>query len=241
MTNILHRPFGQHRFTGRNESVTDIYHRVECRHQVEIEVWPPRAEIHFHDDWTANPIDTQTRFEAIVYNSNQGYLWEVRNLDGSPGQGTIDASGLYRAPPKGTLANGFTEIVVATAREDRLRKAYAWVTLAGAGPEPVTAPAVDIWPKRANLYYQQGANNNYMDDSNKMRQFGAIMRNSTGSTIEWLVDGVLQAGTTGPWFLYQTPNTGSTSTVAIRAQLQGQPSIFDEAKVLQLNYSWPGA
>ena len=237
MTNVPHRPF-QHRYAGGSERITDIYHRVVCRHQVEIEVWPPRAEIHFHDDWTANPIDTQTRFEAIVYNSNQGHLWEVRDPSGNLGQGTIDASGLYQAPPKGSLPNGFTEIVVATAREDRLRKAYAWVTLVGVGPEPVTAPSVDIWPKRVNLYYRQGANNNYMDDSNKMRQFGAILRHSTG-VIDWLVNGAPSG--TGPWFLYQTPNTGSTSTVTIRAQLQGQPSIFDEAKVLQLNYSWPGA
>jgi hypothetical protein len=211
---------------------------VVCRHQVEIEVWPPRVEVHFNDDWTANPIDTQTRFEATVYNSDQGYLWEVRALDGSPGQGTIDASGLYRAPTKGALPNGFTEIIVATAREDRLRKAYAWVTLVGFGPEPVTAPTVDIWPKRVNLYYRQGANNNYMDDSNKVRQFGAILRDSTDS-IEWLVNGASSGS--GPWFLYQTPNTGGTNTVTIRARLQTQHSIFDEAKVLLLNYSWPGA
>jgi hypothetical protein len=142
------------------------------------------------------------------------------------------------APPKGTLSNGFTEIIVATAREDRLRKAYAWVTLVGFGPEPVTAPTVEIWPKRVNLYYRQGANNNCMDDSNKMRQFDVIVHNSTG-LIEWLVNGASSG--TGPWFLYQTPNTGGTNTVTIRARLQAQPSIFDEAKVLQLNYSWPGA
>jgi hypothetical protein len=240
----LHRPFGHHRFPGRSESVTDVYHRVVCRHQVEIEVWPPRAEVHFNDDWTANPIDTQTRFEATVYNSNQGHLWEVRALDGSPGLGTIDASGLYRAPPKGALPNGFTEIVVATAREDGLRKAYAWVTLVGFGPEPVTAPTVDMWPKRVNLYYRQGANNNYIDDSNKMRQFGAVLRNSAGS-IEWFVkvepSVTFVSSGTGPWFLYQAPNTGSTNTVTIRAELQGQPSVFDEAKVLLLNYFWPGA
>jgi hypothetical protein len=238
VTNGLHRRFGHHPFAGRNGSVTDVYHRVVCRHRVEIEVWPPRVEVHFNDDWTANPIDTQTRFEATVYNSDQGYLWEVRALDGSPGQGTIDASGLYRAPTKGALPNGFTEIIVATAREDRLRKAYAWVTLVGFGPEPVTAPTVDIWPKRVNLYYRQGANNNYMDDSNKMRQFGAILRDSTDS-IEWLVNGASSG--TGPWFLYQAPNTGGTNTVTIRARLQTQHSIFDEAKVLLLNYSWPGA
>ena len=239
MGHLPHHPFGKHHFAGRNERVTDVYHHIECRHRVEIEVWPPRVEIHFGDDWTANPIDTQTRLEALVFNSDQGHLWEVRHLDGSPGQGTIDASGLYRAPPKGALASGFTEVVVATSREDRLRKAYAWVTLVGVGPQPVTAPTLDIWPKRANLYYQQGANNNYMDASNKVRQFGVIVRNSTGS-IEWLVNNVSSG--VGPWFLYKSPATGGTNAVTnIQARLQAQPSIFDEARVLLLNYTWPGA
>jgi hypothetical protein len=237
VASFLHRTFANSRFARPNGRTIDVHHHVVCRHQVEIEVWPPRAEIHFGDDWTANPAATQARFEAIVYNSNQGHLWEVRALDGNPGAGGIDESGLYRAPAKGALPSGFTEIVVATAREDRLRKAYAWVTLVGVGPEPVPPPTVDIWPKRVNLYYQQGANNSYMDDSNKRRQFGAIVRDGTGATVEWLVDGVNSGA--GPWFLYQTPNTGGTNTVTIRARLQGQPSIFDEAKVLQLNYSWP--
>jgi hypothetical protein len=239
VSHLPHRPFGKPRFDGQGESVTDIYHRIECRHQVEIEVWPPRAEIHFGDDWTANPIDTQTRFEALVFNSDQGYLWEVRDVDGSPGHGQIDASGLYRAPPKGVLPSGHTEIIVATSREDRLRKAYAWVTLVGAGPEPVTAPTVDIWPKRVNLYYQQGANNSYMDDSNKVRQFGVIVRNGSGA-VEWLVNGVSSG--VGPWFLYKSPVTGSTNAVnTVQARLQTQPSIVDEARVLLLNYTWPGA
>jgi hypothetical protein len=84
-----------------------------------------------------------------------------------------------------------------------------------------------------------------MDDSNKMRLFGANLRDSNGS-IEWLVkvepSGTFALSGTGPWFPYPTPNIGSTNTVVtIRAQLQGQSSIFDEAKVLQLNYSWPEA
>jgi hypothetical protein len=235
----LRHPFGNHRFTGRDESVTDVFHHIVCRHQVEIEVWPSRVELNFRDEWTANPIDTQTRFDALVYNSDQGHLWEVRNPDGGPGQGTIDASGLYRAPPKGALPSGFTEVIVATSREDRLRKAFAWVTLVGVGPRPVAAPTVEIWPKRANLYYRQGANNNYIDDCNKMRQFMATPRDTPATLVEWLVDGVIQA--TGPWFLYQAPNTGGTKVVAVRARLQAHPAIFDEAKVLQINYSWPGA
>jgi hypothetical protein len=29
--------------------------------------------------------------------------------------------------------------------------------------------------------------------------------------------------------------------VTVRARLQAQPAVFDDAKVLQLNYVWPGA
>ena len=96
MMPVHHHRRGRHRGV-----VTDVYHHIVCRHQVEIEVWPPRAEVHFRDDWTANVATTQVRFEAQVYNSTQGYVWDVRDINGGPGQGTIDASGLYRAPPKG--------------------------------------------------------------------------------------------------------------------------------------------
>jgi len=222
------------------EKVTDVYHHLVSRHQVEIEVWPPRIELNFQDERSVNPINTQTRFEATLYNSGAGVEWEVRDIDGSAGKGSIDASGLYSAPNKGTLPSSFTEIVIATAREDPLRKAYAWVTLVGLGPEPAPAPTVDIAPKQVNLYYPSGFNNNYMDDCNKMRLFKAVARNSASSAIEWLVDGVLQAGTS-PWFLYKVSGPGSTKVVTVRARLQSQPAIFDDAEVLQLNYIWPGA
>jgi hypothetical protein len=236
----VRRHSGIHSVAGRATGATDIYHRVECRHQVEIEVWPARAELNFGDEWTANPISTQTRFEAIAYNSDQGNLWEVRALDGSPGLGAIDAGGVYRAPAKGALPNGFTEIIVATSREDRLRKAYAWVTLVGVGPKPAAVPSVEIWPKRATLYYWQGANNNYIDDCNKVRQFEATPRDSPSTDVEWLVDGMPQSST-GQWFLYQSPINGGTRIVTVRACLAAQQEIFDDASVLLLNYNWPGA
>lgn len=235
MSGIPHRPFG--RFMRRKESVTDVYHTAVSRHRVEVEVRPPSAEVHFSDDWTANPADTQTRFEAVVYNSDQGFLWEVRSPDGSPGQGTIDASGVYHAPAKGAIQSGTTDIVVVTAREDRLRKAFAFVTLVGTGPEPVTPPSLDISPKRLDLYYRTGFNNNYIDESNKMRVFNAILRDSA-DTIQWFVNGVFQSA--GSSFLYQAPNAGGTTTVSVRAQMQTDPTVFDETEVLLLNYVWPG-
>src|SRR3569833_74990 len=130
------------RYRGRWGSASGVRRQVVCKHQVEIEVWPPRAQASFGDDWTADPATSQVRFEADVYNSSQGHTWSVRALDGSAGKGSIDASGLYRAPPKGLLASGTTELVVATAREDPLRTAFAWVTLVGVGPKP--APIQEI-------------------------------------------------------------------------------------------------
>jgi hypothetical protein len=230
----VHRPHPRHDTTGRR--ITDVYHRIICRHQVEVEIWPPRAEVHFLDDWTANPADKQVRFEATIVNSDQGVLWEVHQPDGSPGIGTIDATGLYTPPNKGFTGSGATEIVVATAREDRLRKAFSWVTLVGVGPQAAAIPSIGIYPKNINLYYWSGASNQYMDVSNKLRQFRAILYDGTG-TIDWFVNGA--ASGSGDWFVYQAPGTGGGAVVTVRAQLSGQPSVFDEASVVELNYSWP--
>jgi hypothetical protein len=134
---------------------------------------------------------------------------------------------------------------VANSREDPLRKAFAWVTLVGLGPRPAKAAEVAIFPRRINLYYRQGANNDMIDDCNKRCQFQAIAFN-TGAQVEWLMNVppqppdvfVLQG--VGPWFLYQTPANGAAAVITVRARLQGNPAVFDEAKVSQLNYDWPG-
>jgi hypothetical protein len=44
----------------------------------------------------------------------------------------------------------------------------------------------------------------------------------------------------GPWFLYQTPANGAAAVITVRARLQSNHAVFDEAKVSQLNYDWPG-
>jgi hypothetical protein len=233
---MMHGPHNRH--AGRCGASTIVRRQVVCRHQVEIEVWPPRAEVTFRDDWTANPATTEVRFEALVYNSSQGFTWQVHDIAGGPGHGTIDVSGLYRAPVKSALASGTTDLVVATSREDPLRKAFAWVTLSGVGPRPARAPAVQVFPQRVNLYYRNGFNNNLIDDCNKRCQFEAETFN-TGAQMEWLVNGALQ-GVVGPWFLYETPANGGTAVVTVRVRLQGAPGVFAEAKISQVNYDWPG-
>lgn len=232
-----------HRFEGFDAyggNVTDVFHHVICRHEVEVEIYPAQAELNFKDERSTNLINKQIRFDAIVYNSCNGVDWEVRDLAGSPGAGSIDASGLYQAPPKGSLTSGLTDVVVATSRENPLRKAFAWVTLIGQGPEAIVGPTIEIWPKRINLYYPQGADNDYIDDSNKMQLFRSILRHSSSSDIDWLVNGSVQQSGTEPTFLYQLLGAGVTQEVTIRARINAQPSIYDDAKVIQLNYLWPG-
>jgi hypothetical protein len=216
-----------------------LLRRIICRPQVELEVWPARTELYFQDEAGVNPINKQVRIEAAIYNSRGGVGWEVRSIAGGAGAGTIDPSGLYRAPNKGGLVSGHTEIIVATANQDPLRKAFAWITLLGRGPAPISQPHVSIWPRRAQLYYPQGFQNDHMDQSNQMQLFQASVRDSAASAFDWLVDGVLQPGN-NPSFLYQLAGSGSTKLVNVRARLHAQPSVFDDAKVVQLNYVWPG-
>jgi hypothetical protein len=217
----------------------DIVHHVVCRHQVEVEVMPARATLYWRDEGWIDPTDTQIRFDAVVYNADTGVTWQVLAPDGSPGKGMIDPSGLYRAPDKGTLPSGTTDIVIATARADPLRKAFAWVTLVGLGPAPAPVPRIEIWPKRSTLYYRTGANNDYMDVSNKQQLFRAFLTNAPDQQVRWTVDGAVQIGTE-PWLLYQAPNVGGEALVTVRAQVVAAPLAQDDAKIILLNYNWPG-
>ena len=218
-----------------------IYHQLVCQHQVEVEVWPADAELYFVDEQYANPVNTQVRFQASVYNGmNSKVNWEVQDIAGNPGVGSIDPTGLYVAPPKGSHPHGLTDIVIATAAESPFRKAYAFVTLIGKGPEPLSQPTVEVSPKQVYLYYPQGEDNAYIDISNKQQMFRATVRHA-GTQVEWLVDSVVQGGAgTAPWFLYQVTGSGPMQVVTVAARLLGQPAIIDEAKVIHINYSWPG-
>jgi hypothetical protein len=220
--------------------VTEVVHHVTLRHQVEVEVWPARAQLYFANERWTDRINTQLRFEARVFNSQLGVRWEVRDPTGNPGAGSIDATGLYRAPNKGTLESGTTDIIIATSLEDPLRKAYAWMTLVGVGPLPNPDPRVEIWPKRVTLYYESGYDNAYMDVSNKIQLFRAEVHHST-SAVEWLVNMAPQIPpAVGPWFDYAAPSNGSNTHVMVRGRLQAAPNVYDEAWVDILNYSWPG-
>lgn len=216
-----------------------IVHHLVSRHGVELEIRPARATLYFQDERGIDPVDTLIRFEAVVYNSDRGATWQVLAPDGAPGAGSIDVTGLYRAPNKNGLPSGTTDVVVASARADPLRKAFALVTVVGRGPAPTPTPRIEIWPKQRGLYYQSGADNAYIDDSNKKQLFRASLSHAPAPQVTWLVDGVVQGGT-DTWFLYEAPANGAGALVTVAAQIQAVPAVQDNAKIIVRNYDWPG-
>ncbi len=214
-------------------------HWLICQHQVEIEVWPSSAEVYFRDERFCDPSNTQVRFQAGVYNApDAAVLWEVHSIDGGPGQGQIDATGLYTAPDKNSLPSGHTEIITAIAKADPLRRAYALVTLLGRGPEPPPRPTLSLTPKRSYLYY---GNSKYIDSSNKHLVFRALVENAAPA-LNWNLSGpgaLLPSG--GDLCRYSAPNNGSDGvSVVVTATLQSDNTVKDQAEVVLVNYSWFG-
>ena len=225
----------------RPRRVAKVIHHITCQHQVEIDLWPAAAEVYFVDEKSVDPANTQCRFEARIFNADApGVRWRVNALDGSPGAGSIDASGLYRAPNKGGLPHGHTELVVAESVADPLRKAYARVTLMGFGPAPQPQPALDIFPRQATLFYPQGHHNAHIDESNTRQVFQAVLRRTAETQVEWFVDNMLQGSSSDEWFVYQLTGSGSSKIVTVKARLKNSPGVGDVAKVSVQNYQWPG-
>ena len=217
------------------------HHHVVCRHQIEIEVVPENTEVYFADERYIDPINTQVRFDATVYNSpnNNSVNWQVTDISGGPGAGNIDPTGLYTAPPKGSITHGHTDIVIATAKADPTRRAYAKVTLVGFGPEALPLPKLEIYPKVAYLYYRVDQHNNYIDTSNKLQQFTTIIQNTQNTNVSWSNSGDLI--TIDDDGLYHAPDSGSSPTIVmVHSELTDDSSVNDDAKVILLNYNWPG-
>ena len=227
------------RSRNRHPGHTKVIRHVECRPGIEIEVWPSKAEVYFLDERFVDPINTQVRFDVTLYNtSTPRAVWSVQNLTGGPGAGSIDATtGLYTAPNKGSLASGCTEVIVATSMDDPARRAYALVTLVGEGPLPPPPATIEILPRATTLYFPAGLENTYIDHSNNLQLFRSTIHHSASPT-EWLVDGVLQVGTS-PWFIYRVTGSGPEKTVKITARVQSAPAVAADAIVNVLNYDWP--
>lgn len=230
--------YGRRHYCGNTKVVSHLI----CQHRIEVELWPAKAEVYFRDEQDVDPVNTYVRFEAAVFNGSTSRVeWTVERVGAGPAAGSIDSTGLYVAPSKGPFPYSLTDMVVATSVEDPLRKAVAFVTVIGHGPAPPPPAHIEIAPKQQYLYYPEGQDNAYVDLSNTMQMFRAFPRHSDSSAVEWLVDGVLQVGAgPDPWFLYRLTGTGPVKTTTVTARLKNHPLVEDAAKVIQLNYSWPG-
>ena len=221
-----------------------VSHKIVCQHQVEVEVWPAQAEVYFQKEAHIDPVNTQVRFDAIVYNAaSNNVLWEVTDIAGNPGAGTIDPTGLYTAPPMGP--HGLTDIVVATSIDDPMRKASAMVSLIGFGPAPTPDPIIEIFPKRAYVYYPLNKNsddfNEYIDASNTKCLLRAYIRNSDYDQVIWEFNGIeKEPSWNKPWFIYKPEKLGDNAEINIEARLKNDPNIKDQMNLFVLNYKWPG-
>ena len=217
-----------------------VCHHVICQHRIEVEVCPAAAEVCFRDERFAQPLEAQVQFSAFVYNAPSNRVtWQVLDLHGGPGAGTIDAAGLYTAPNKGSLPFGLTDLVVATSADDHFRKAYARVAIVGLGPKPKPTPRLEVYPHRVYLYYPTGYDNSYIDASNTMQLFRAMVHHADPALVEWKVPTLPVS--TGPEYLYTAPTLGGQQTLRIDASIPGTtPLAADWAMVTLLDYSWPG-
>lgn len=208
--------------------------QLVCQHRIEVEVYPALAEVCFRDERYSQPENAIVQFQASVYNAPSSRVtWKVVDVNGGAGAGSIDAAGLYIAPDKGTLPFGLTDIVMAVSVDDPFRQAFARVAMVGLGPEPKPAPRVEVYPHRVYLYYPDGADNAYIDASNNMQLFRALVHHADPATLTWA-----PSGPVGPEFLFQATGVGAQQTIQVTATLPGGAS--DWATVTLLNYSWPG-
>lgn len=215
-----------------------FHHHIICEHQIEIEVFPASAEVYFSDEQYADAALSQFRFDAIVYNASSAAVqWSTTAIGGGPGTGSIDQSGLYTAPPMGSLTSGLTEIIIAAAADNPDRKAFAFVTLIGKGPEPPLKKQILITPKRCFLYYPVGYDNAFIDESNTQQVFRAIVSNSD-DTVVWFADSV-QMSSGSRLYCYPVTGSGGFRQVMITAELAHDTSVSDDALVIIGNYTRP--
>lgn len=224
-----------------------IIRHIICQHQIEVEIWPSSAEVYFRDEKFVDPVNTQVRFDATVYNSKTDRVdWQVYNFLGEPGYGEIDANGVYTAPNKGSIENGTTEIVVATSAQDSLRKAYAFITLIGFGPEKKPDAKVEIYPKTVNLYYQDPVV--YMDNSNTKQLFRVVVRNHANQNLHWSVlpdppgfspFTVTEDADNAACLVQLNYSGANLNWIDVRAELADDSHVYDVAKIIPIKYYWP--
>ena len=239
--------------THHRHAMRRIEHHFVCQHRIEVAIWPPSAEVYYSAEPTVDPVNTQVRFDAVVLNApTDRVTWSVHDLSGGPGPGSIDPFGLYTAPPKDDAPFVRSAIIVATAVDDPMRMAKAFVTLVDAIPLIPPKPSIDIFPKHAILYYNNHSDEIYscIDDSNKRQVFEAVAHHAEALDLNWTCNdpdpsNFIPIPPDGPNTmrrLYISRTITSPQGVnhyTIRAEAVIDPTIFSQADIVVVDYAWP--
>lgn len=155
----------------------------------------------------------QQKFEAYVYNSKvtKEVTFEIVGDPGDGSYGTIDNTGLYKAPPEQPANPNIT--VRVRCVEDSSVYADASVFI-------LPAVKVTVTPKSAIVH------------NNMTQQFSALVENTNDTTVIWEVLGGPQNGTIDNTGLYTAPpDVPDPEEVQIKATSVVDPSKFDTAIV----------
>lgn len=155
----------------------------------------------------------EQKFEATVYNSKvtTDVTFEIVNDPGDGTLGTVDNTGLYKAPAE--QPSNPNIIVRARSVEDSSVYADASVFI-------LPAVKVTVTPKTAVVH------------NNMTQQFSAIVENTNDTTVTWEVIGGAQNGTIDNTGLYTAPaNVPNPEEVQIKASSVVDPSKYDTAIV----------
>ncbi|MCX7942884.1 MAG: Ig-like domain-containing protein [Deltaproteobacteria bacterium] len=154
------------------------------------------------------------KFEAYVYNSKvtTDVTFEIVGDPGDGSLGTIDDTGLYKAPPE-QPANNPNVTVRVRCVEDSSVYADASVFI-------LPAVKVTVSPKTAVVH------------NNMTQQFTALVENTNNTTVLWEVIGGPQNGTIDNTGLYTAPpDVPNPEEVQIKATSVVDPSKYDTAIV----------
>ncbi len=182
----------------------------------------PRTTITLTPNNARVPIGSTLQFRATVANAaNPGVRWIINDTPGGNSSiGTVDATGLYRAPAQ--MPPNPSVLVKAISMADPNAVAFALVVFQKAAESQKTK--VTVTPERSSV--RVGG----------MQQFAAKVEGSANQQVKWLVNDVeggnASTGTISPAGLYTAPPKKPTpAMVRVKAISVADPAASDQAAV----------
>lgn len=185
------------------------------------------------------PAGTTAQFVAAVRGtSNTAVAWKLASMDGVAAVGTINASGLYTAPPG---VNQNTQVVVtATSEEDQTASASSsvMVTPVGDGVSVTVSPSSTTISSGATLQFWDAVNGTSNTTVTWRAALGTISANGlyvAPNTTKQVVDSVTATSAAD-----STKSAQATITVSAQGSVNpGLPASFFGMHINELSIPWP--